>query len=1207
MKKIYLFLLISIVFIVTVNAQTPLLKWAKTFNGKGASTDSTSVMKVYNLDKSIYIAGTSDAYGTANDIVLIKRDYATGDTLWTRRYNGPDNSDDQAVDMAINQTTGDVYITGKSLGAGTGYDIVTLKYSPSGVLGWVERWDNSTYHGDDIPKYIGIDNTGRIYVSAYTFDGNTGYPVYYDDLLVLVYNSLGSLTNSKKEDIGEGELNDDLVGGAIVNNNGDIFIGGESMYGTINNGYSEVFVCGLKSNLSSYYPSSWGNIISVKIRENWLWTPDDFNFYNAMSLDNTDNVYIASLMDTITHAGTYFKIVFTKINSTGNILWQKKIDGNENYKNLRVNSIKVDPGNLNVYAVGYEKNSSGNFDWFVIKYNSAGVFQWRVNRDGSGHGNDMAYDLAFDNLQNPIVTGFTKNSNGNDDITLVKYNKTNGSELYSVNYNSGNGDDKAYNIIVDANQNIIINGVENTSTQSQNMITLQYCNPAASAGVITGETTVCQGQDSVTYTVPEIDYATSYIWALPSGATGTSTTNSIAVNYGASAVSGNVTVHGHNDCTDGAISSLAITINPSSLPEVVTSNISSATFSTAKCGGVISYDGCPTLTAQGVCWSTIENPTISDSKTSDSLVSNEFTSNLTGLIPGMTYYIRAYATNIKGTAYGVQKSFTTKGSDEWNNVSDYDGNNYTTLTVGNQVWMGQNLKTTSYNDGTVIPQVTDNTAWVNNSSAAFCWYDNDVNNKDQYGALYNWYAVNTGILCPKGWHVPTYDDWKTLENYLINNGFNFDGTTSGNKISKALASTTGWAVSTNAGVPGNTDYTDKRNKSGFNAIPAGGRRGDNGKTDYMSKNAGWWSSTVKQDDPNYIWGFQIDNYSVDMTEGGYSRILGFSVRCVRDELVNSVPAKAGAISGNTNVCQATNNEIYTVPSIAAAASYIWTLPSGASGESSTNSISVNFNTAASGTISVKGHNDFGDGEIASISVIVNAPSKSPTVGTITQPTCSVATGSIELSGLPSGNWTINPGAITGSTTSKTISELATGTYNFTVTNASGCTSNASADVVINAQPTKPATPIISLLNDSTLHSDAPIGNQWYNQSGMINGARNQEFIVKEKGDYYAIVTINGCVSDTSNVITVVISGVTLYGNQKTIKIYPNPFTKELIIEIKGNTKNIDFDILNSLGQVVFKGKLLEKTIVPTSSFAPGIYLIRFERGNNLEFKKIIRK
>ena len=87
-------------------------------------------------------------------------------------------------------------------------------------------------------------------------------------------------------------------------------------------------------------------------------------------------------------------------------------------------------------------------------------------------------------------------------------------------------------------------------------------------------------------------------------------------------------------------------------------------------------------------------------------------------------------------------------------ITDKDGNVYTSVTIGTQVWMVENLKTTKYNDGTPIPNVTDNTEWSNLTTPAYCWYDNDITKKNPYGALYNGYAVRTGKLCPTGWHVP---------------------------------------------------------------------------------------------------------------------------------------------------------------------------------------------------------------------------------------------------------------------------------------------------------------------------------------------------------------------------------------------------------------------------------------------------------------------
>ena len=140
-------------------------------------------------------------------------------------------------------------------------------------------------------------------------------------------------------------------------------------------------------------------------------------------------------------------------------------------------------------------------------------------------------------------------------------------------------------------------------------------------------------------------------------------------------------------------------------------------------------------------------------------------------------------------------------------VTDIDGNVYHTVKIGTQTWMVENLKTTKYKDGSVIPLVTDNSAWYNSLTPAYCWYNNDAtSHKDTYGALYNWYAVSTGKLAPDGWHVPTNSEWTILENYVSANLG-----TSGSVV-KALSVTTNWITSTSAGAIGN-DLT-KNNSSG---------------------------------------------------------------------------------------------------------------------------------------------------------------------------------------------------------------------------------------------------------------------------------------------------------------------------------------------------------------------------------------------------------
>jgi uncharacterized protein (TIGR02145 family) len=215
-------------------------------------------------------------------------------------------------------------------------------------------------------------------------------------------------------------------------------------------------------------------------------------------------------------------------------------------------------------------------------------------------------------------------------------------------------------------------------------------------------------------------------------------------------------------------------------------------------------------------------------------------------------------------------------------AKDIDGNVYNAVSIGNQVWMAANLKTTKYRNGNPIGTTTPATLDISaESSPKYQWaYGGNEINVDTYGRLYTWYAVtDTRNICPSGWHVPTDAEWTTLENYLIANGFNYDGTTTGNKIAKALASASGWNASTNSGAVGNTDYPLKRNVSGFTALP-GGYRNFNG-TFALSGNLGfWWSAT--QNDASNAWARDLNSSNSFVTRNQHNKKYGFSVRCIRD-------------------------------------------------------------------------------------------------------------------------------------------------------------------------------------------------------------------------------------------------------------------------------------------------------------------------------------
>jgi uncharacterized protein (TIGR02145 family) len=235
-----------------------------------------------------------------------------------------------------------------------------------------------------------------------------------------------------------------------------------------------------------------------------------------------------------------------------------------------------------------------------------------------------------------------------------------------------------------------------------------------------------------------------------------------------------------------------------------------------------------------------------------------------------------YATAIQSTTGTVFNPNLTYGS-----VNDIEGNVYRTIQIGSQTWMAENLKTTKYNDNMPIPLETGGSVW-GKTSPFYCWYNNDRSTYGNiYGALYNWYAVKTGRLCPTGWHVPSETEWNVLRDYLISNGYNYDGTTITDKVAKSLASTAFWTPNTNTGAIGNTDYPLIRNSSGFSALP-GGLRYYDGLFISIGTVGEWWGST--EDKTNTSWALKkfLHNYDSWFSGNWTFKEYGVSVRCLKN-------------------------------------------------------------------------------------------------------------------------------------------------------------------------------------------------------------------------------------------------------------------------------------------------------------------------------------
>lgn len=203
-------------------------------------------------------------------------------------------------------------------------------------------------------------------------------------------------------------------------------------------------------------------------------------------------------------------------------------------------------------------------------------------------------------------------------------------------------------------------------------------------------------------------------------------------------------------------------------------------------------------------------------------------------------------------------------------VTDADGNTYSTVKIGTQIWIGENLKTTKYNDGTSIPLVTDDIAWTALTTPAYCWYNNDVGNKNTYGALYNWYTVNTNKLCPIGWHVPTDAEWTTITIYL------------GSLVTGRLkeSGTTHWQM----------PNTDAINDSKFTALPGGIRQFNVTVFQRLGEIGSWWSSD-KYNNGNVDLGSSrsicnslgdIFEVNINIFVEGNQFGSGLSIRCLKD-------------------------------------------------------------------------------------------------------------------------------------------------------------------------------------------------------------------------------------------------------------------------------------------------------------------------------------
>jgi uncharacterized delta-60 repeat protein len=362
--------------------------WVRLYNGPGNSSDESSALAI-DIDGNVFVTGSSLGPGTGFDFATIKYD-ASGTEQWVARYNGPEDS--FATALAIDPE-GNVYVTGWSEGSGSNFDFATIKYDASGTEQWVARY-NGPENSVDGANSLAVDPEGNVYVAGQSWGSGTNY-----DYATIKYNASGT----------------------------------------------EKWVARYDG------PGNW---------------PD---WVNDIAVDAEGNVYVTGYS---TGSGTASDYATIKYDSSGEEEWVARYDGPGNsYDESNDLAIDID-GNVHVTGSSYGSGTAS--DYATIKYDSSGVEVWVVRYDGPADSSDQANALVLDAEGNVYVTGYCTGSGTHYDYTTIRYN-TSGMEEGAVSYNGpGNHADRATALAVDSEGNVYVTGQSWASSTTEGYATIKY-------------------------------------------------------------------------------------------------------------------------------------------------------------------------------------------------------------------------------------------------------------------------------------------------------------------------------------------------------------------------------------------------------------------------------------------------------------------------------------------------------------------------------------------------------------------------------------------------------------------------------------------------------------------------------------------------------------------------------------------------------------
>jgi len=451
-QYVLVFVLLIPILLISPNIFSQVMEeWVVRYNGSGNDNDSATAIAI-DTTGNVYVTGQSIGSGTAEDYATIKYNNA-GIQQWVTRYNGPGNDTDSSYAIAID-ISGNVYVTGYSSGSGTSYDYATIKYNIEGIQQWVERY-NGPGNKDDKAVDIVVDSSGNVYVTGESYDSGTDF-----DYATIMYNNAGiEQWVTRYNGPGNGY---DGAHAIAIDTSGNVYVTGES-YG---------------SGTHLYYDYATIKYNNAGIQQ-WVARYDspgnNYDAAKAIAIDSSGNVFVTGHS---VGSGTNEDYATIMYNSSGEEQWVARYNGPGN-RNDYATAIALDSLE-NVYVTG-GSNGSGTYpdyyDYATIKYNNAGIEQWVTRYYGPVNYYNIAYAIALDDSGNVYVTGVSFGGLGTSyDYATIKYNNT-GVEQWVARYDgSGNPYDYDYAcaIALDISGNVYVTGISRGSETAYDYATIKY-------------------------------------------------------------------------------------------------------------------------------------------------------------------------------------------------------------------------------------------------------------------------------------------------------------------------------------------------------------------------------------------------------------------------------------------------------------------------------------------------------------------------------------------------------------------------------------------------------------------------------------------------------------------------------------------------------------------------------------------------------------